>query len=81
MCAFVAETPRLSYLDTLDADAAAYRRFAQALLENGLHVIPRGLLYLSTEHGREELDLARTSVAAAAASFVAETGALAGRMT
>jgi glutamate-1-semialdehyde 2,1-aminomutase len=80
MCAFVAERPPLSYLETLDADATAYRRFAHALLESGMHVIPRGLLYLSTEHRSEELDLARTSVAAAA-SFVAEMGAAGGGVT
>ena len=69
MCAFVADHPLPSYEATLAADAAGYRVFAQGLLENGMHVIPRGLLYLSTEHGAEELDLARGSVAAAAASY------------
>ena len=67
MCAFVADRPVTSYAAGLAADAAAYRRFAQALLEQGMHVIPRGLLYLSTEHGAAELELARASVAAAAA--------------
>ena len=75
MCAFVADRPVTAYAAGLAADAAAYRRFAQALLEQGMHVIPRGLLYLSTEHGAAELELARASVAAAAASYLAETAA------
>jgi glutamate-1-semialdehyde 2,1-aminomutase len=75
MCAFVADHPVTTYTAGLAADAAAYRRFAQALLEQGMHVIPRGLLYLSTEHGAAELELARASVAAAAASYLAVTAA------
>jgi glutamate-1-semialdehyde 2,1-aminomutase len=75
MCAFVADLPVPTYVETLAADAGAYRLFAQSLLENGMHVIPRGLLYVSTEHGATELDLARASVAAAAASYVAKAEA------
>jgi glutamate-1-semialdehyde 2,1-aminomutase len=49
------------------ADAAAFRRFAAALLDEGVHVIPRGLLYVSTAHTDEDLAMTRTSIGRAAA--------------
>jgi glutamate-1-semialdehyde 2,1-aminomutase len=68
--AFVAPEPVTTYADSLTADAAAYRRFAEALLERGVHVIPRGLLYVSTAHTEADLDETREAVARAAASVV-----------
>nr|MBA3415890.1 hypothetical protein [Chloroflexia bacterium] len=60
-------TPIAAYPDTLNADAAAYRRFAEALLAEGVHVIPRGLLYVSAAHGEPELTRTREAVGRAAA--------------
>ena len=68
--AFYANTSIASYADTVRADPAAYRVFAEALLREGMHVIPRGLLYVSTMHGPAELAHARSAVARAAASAV-----------
>lgn len=55
-----------AYADALDSDGAGYRRFARALLEEGVHIIPRGLLYASTAHQDADLDLTRAAVRKAA---------------
>ncbi len=60
--AFWSPTPVQTYDDALRADAAAYRSFAAALLGHGVHVIPRGLLYVSTAHGAAELERTRQAV-------------------
>jgi glutamate-1-semialdehyde 2,1-aminomutase len=70
ICAFVTTTEPATYFDTLGADAQAFRLFAKELLEQGVHVIPRGLMYVSTEHGKDEFDLTREAAAAAAANAV-----------
>jgi glutamate-1-semialdehyde 2,1-aminomutase len=69
--AFVAVEPVLDYLATLNADREAYRQLAAGLLEHGVHVIPRGLLYVSTEHGPLELEATREGVRAALQAAVA----------
>jgi glutamate-1-semialdehyde 2,1-aminomutase len=58
--------------DVAAADAAGYRRLAGALLAHGVHVIPRGLLYVSSEHGEPELEETRRRVRPALEAFVAE---------
>ncbi|MGI8696477.1 MAG: aspartate aminotransferase family protein [Mycobacteriales bacterium] len=65
--AFWSSEPVKTYADTLAADGAAYRRFAKTLLDEGVHVIPRGLLYVSTAHGEPELARTRESVRRACA--------------
>ncbi|MGI8700186.1 MAG: aspartate aminotransferase family protein [Nocardioidaceae bacterium] len=66
--AFWAREPVVSYDDTLRADGQAYRDFAAALLAEGLHVIPRGLLYVSTTHGTVEFERTREAVRRACAA-------------
>lgn len=66
--AFCASRDIDSYADTVHADPAAYRIFAEALLSDGVHVIPRGLLYVSTMHGTAELAATRSAVGRAAAA-------------
>jgi glutamate-1-semialdehyde 2,1-aminomutase len=68
--AFVASEPVTTYDRSLTADGMGYRRFAEALLERGVHVIPRGLLYASTEHGQRDLDETREAVRGAARATV-----------
>ena len=68
--AFVAPEPVTTYERSLTADGMAYRRFAEALLERGVHVIPRGLLYVSTEHGPRDLEETREAVRGAARATV-----------
>lgn len=63
---FVSERPVVTAEDAAGSDAAAYRVFAAALLRHGVHVIPRGLLYVSTCHGDEDLAATRTAVGHAA---------------
>jgi len=67
--AFASATPVTTYADTLEVDPLAYRRFAAALLEEGLHVAPRGLLYVSLAHGERELEETRVAVRRAASSL------------
>ncbi|CAN5495959.1 glutamate-1-semialdehyde 2,1-aminomutase [soil metagenome] len=64
--AFCSDTPVVGHADTLRTDTAAYARFAEALLEEGVNVISRGLLYVSAAHADEDLDRTRNAVAAAA---------------
>jgi glutamate-1-semialdehyde 2,1-aminomutase len=54
--------------DLVQSDAALYRRFVAALLDFGVHAIPRGTLFVSTEHGPAELEFTRDAVHRAAAS-------------
>ncbi len=56
--AFWSEAPVNDHPATLRADREAYRHLAAALLDEGVHVIPRGLLYVSAAH--TEADLAET---------------------
>ncbi len=67
--AFWARDPVETYSDTLNADGRAYRFFAAALLAEGVHVIPRGLLYVSTTHGTVELERTREAVRGACATL------------
>ena len=64
---FWSETPVETYDAVLAADKEAYRRFAGALLDEGVHVISRGLLYLSATHGEAELERTRAAVRRACA--------------
>ena len=64
--AFVSDRPVKSFDQTDLADDAAYRRFAAEMLAEGVHLIPRGLLYVSTAHGDEELAATRAAVGRAA---------------
>ncbi|MFN2628403.1 MAG: aspartate aminotransferase family protein [Gaiellaceae bacterium] len=66
--AFWSDGPVTTYADTLAADGDAYRGFAQTLLGEGIHVIPRGLLYLSVEHGEDERARMQAAVHAACAT-------------
>jgi len=64
--AFWSETPVSDAAAARRTDVGGYRRFAAALLDEGVHVISRGLLYVSAAH--TEADLARTGDAAQAAA-------------
>jgi glutamate-1-semialdehyde 2,1-aminomutase len=56
--------------DRATADSAAHARFVAALLKRGVHTTPRGLWYLSTAHGEEEVD----QTIAAAGEAITEAG-------
>lgn len=78
--AFWSEKPVVSYDASLRADMPAYLNVAEALLEEGVHAITRGLLYVSAAHGKIDLEqtaervhratkrIAETQPAAASAS-------------
>jgi glutamate-1-semialdehyde 2,1-aminomutase len=64
--AFVSTTPVTGFDQLASTDAETYRRFAEALLAEGVHVVPRGLLYVSTQHTDEDLALTLEAVSRAA---------------
>ncbi|CAN5173077.1 glutamate-1-semialdehyde 2,1-aminomutase [soil metagenome] len=64
--AFWSERPVRDSNEARRIDAGGYRLFAKAILDEGIHVISLGLLYLSAAH--TEADLARTGEAAHAAA-------------
>lgn len=64
--AFWSSEPVESYEHARRADAAGYRGFAEALLEEGVHVIPNGLLYVSAAHEQADLEHTRGAVRRAA---------------
>ena len=64
---FVADEPVHTYEDTLDrTDPGRFRAFAGALTESGVHVIPKGLMYVSTAHDDADLEETRKRVQTAA---------------
>jgi glutamate-1-semialdehyde 2,1-aminomutase len=65
--AFVSPGPVDTYQDTMQADRAAYRRLAALLLQQGVHVIPRGLLYVSTAHSDADMTETEGAIARAMA--------------
>ncbi|MGI8702605.1 MAG: aspartate aminotransferase family protein [Nocardioidaceae bacterium] len=69
--AFCSAGPIDSHEATLRTNTAAYRHFAEGLLNEGVHVISRGLLYVSTVHDSTDLDRTREAVAKAAAATAA----------
>lgn len=73
--AFWSEEPVADHPATLRADMAAYARFAETLLDEGVHVIPRGLLYVSAAHSDADLERTREAVARAAAVHQAQEAA------
>ncbi len=70
--AFWSDRPVCDYFDALQADGDGYRRFAQSVLDEGVHVIPRGLLYASTAHTDADLDVTEESVRRALVMLAAE---------
>lgn len=63
--AFVSPSPVTTYAETMAADGATLRQFTAALLEGGVHVIPKGLMYVSSAHTAGDVE------ATAAAAIVA----------
>jgi glutamate-1-semialdehyde 2,1-aminomutase len=68
--AFASQTPVQTAREGDESEGEAYRRFAAALLTEGIHVIPRGLLYVSTAHGDEDLERTRAATSRAAQAVV-----------
>jgi glutamate-1-semialdehyde 2,1-aminomutase len=60
-----------SVRDRASGDRAAHARFIEALLGLGVHATPRGLWYVSTTHGEDEVDLTIEAARSAAAETLA----------
>jgi glutamate-1-semialdehyde aminotransferase len=69
---FMSDRPVQTHEDALASRPDDYRRFARALLEAGVHIIPRGLLYVSTAHTAAGLELTRDAITKAAAMTARE---------
>lgn len=69
--AFWSGEPVDRYERTLQASPAGYRRFAEELLGQGVHVIPKGLLYVSAAHAEAELSATREAVRVAGQNMAA----------
>jgi len=69
--AFASSSPVGDAMTAERVDAAPYRHFAAALLDEGVHVIPRGLLYVSAAHTDADLAVTREAIRRAAARFAA----------
>jgi glutamate-1-semialdehyde 2,1-aminomutase len=65
--AFASATPVSDPHQADHADAALYRHLAASLLDEGVHVIPRGLLYVSATHSDADLAATRQAIGRAAA--------------
>ena len=80
LCVFAMPERPAGYLDTLSSDFAAYRELARSLLERGVHVIPRGLTYVSTAHDDRDIDETCAVIADAVAATAErlERGSVAG---
>lgn len=63
---FASDSPVQTSDQAVETDTATYRAFAAALLEAGIHIIPRGLLYMSTAHTDDDLNQTREAVRKAA---------------
>ena len=66
--AFASPQPVETPAEAEETDHETYRRYAAALLDEGVHVIPRGLLYVSVAHSTDDLQETRTAIRKAAAS-------------
>lgn len=69
--AFIGPSDEFSYENVAAADAETMRTVAERLLAAGVHVIPRGLIYVSTEHGEEERDATTAAPRTVAESMAA----------
>jgi glutamate-1-semialdehyde 2,1-aminomutase len=53
---FAARTELVDYRDTLDDDREMLQRVLRRALEEGLHLLPDGRLYVSAAHTDEDID-------------------------
>lgn len=67
--AFASSVPVHDYGDTLRADNERYRQFAGAMLREGVHLMPKGIVYVSTVHTDEDLERTHEAAIRAARSF------------
>ncbi len=74
--AFVCSGTVTTFEDTLRADQAAYRHLAALLLDEGVHVIPRGLLYVSAAHRDADMTAAERAITRAIARAGTEAAGL-----
>ena len=72
--AHVSSDPVDSFDGTLASDADRYRAFAGELLLAGVNVVPRGLLYVSSEHTAADIESVRPLVRRAAQAVAGSGG-------
>jgi glutamate-1-semialdehyde 2,1-aminomutase len=64
--AFVSDRSIKTFDQIALADVSTYQRFASEMLSEGVHLISRGLLYVSTAHTEADIDATRAVVSRAA---------------
>lgn len=70
--AFVSDQPVRTHDERLNADVGRYGQFASRLLDEGLFVPARGLWYVSTEHSKDDLDVATEKIGSVASTMFRE---------
>ena len=53
---FTGRTELRDYRDTLDDDASALQKYLQGMMEQGIHSLPDGRIYVSAAHGQQEVE-------------------------
>lgn len=66
--AFARDKPAKNYKDACEV-LPAYGKFSSLLVANGVNVLPSGAMYVTHEHGDDELELTAQAVRAAAKSL------------
>lgn len=64
--AFWSASPITAPAEVGENDIDAFRRFASALLDEGVHISSRGILYVSAAHTHEDMERARDAIFKAA---------------
>lgn len=64
------------YRDLLNADGATYGRFAEAILDEGVLILNRGLWYVSTVHSDEDIERTITAAQRAARASASSLSAV-----
>jgi glutamate-1-semialdehyde 2,1-aminomutase len=69
---FISATAVATFREAEATDTEQYRSFVAAMLDEGVHMIPRGLLYVSTAHTAEDLESTRRAAHSAGKQLAAK---------
>jgi glutamate-1-semialdehyde 2,1-aminomutase len=76
--AFASRTEVSGIQEAAASDVEHYRSFVKEMLDEGVHMIPRGLLYVSTAHTRDDLERTRAAARNVARRIAAGLAAVGG---
>jgi glutamate-1-semialdehyde 2,1-aminomutase len=75
---FASQTAVQDLPSAAGSDVELYREFVKEMLDEGVHMIPRGLMYVSTAHTHEDIQRTRAAVGRAAHRIASRQVALSG---